>query len=304
MEAIYNIVNRIPAPLLVAILYVEHSRLYKQYMTNICWEKVKMVGTFCDAHCTDNLATQIAKKYGIKTFTLQHGQYRILRPEYENADAEIYKNFISDLLLAWGEATINEFEKYGIDRKRLSAVGALRNFSFNKKMDTVVNNSVFGVILCADTYVPTNVGMIKIANEIAKTFNMKYFLRFHPRNNIDIYMKYVEDKLFAGSSSNIGNEEYAEKVTFSIIHMTGVFVEMLSINSPVFVYNDQYLEDVFRIEEFSFKDVEEFQVLYKKFKNKMEILKDKQYSYYKYFNNCDSLEDNYKNILRELERYT
>lgn len=293
--------NRVPSSFLTAILVTEYYELLKLYRMTVDWEKVKWLGTFADARCEDNIAAQIGIQKKAKTFTLQHGQYRILRPGFENADAESYKNFISDKLLAWGEATRDEFVKYGIGPERVVPVGALKSFSFNKPLENIVDSGVFGVIMCGDTYIPSNTEMIKMANEIAKKLNMKYFVRFHPRNDLSLYKPVIDKKYLEGESSKIGNEEYANIVTFSLIHMTGVFVEMLSINSPIFIYDDHYLEEVFRITEFCVKDSEDFMKKFGTYKDKLSSLKEEQYKYYRYYNSDGILKDNYRCALRNME---
>src|SRR3546814_6040446 len=82
--------------------------------------------TFCDAHPHDNLVAQLSSRNGARTITVQHGQYRVLTPVNMSADAEAYANFVSDRLLAWGEATCEEFQRYGISRARMYITGWIR----------------------------------------------------------------------------------------------------------------------------------------------------------------------------------
>lgn len=290
-----------PSPLLIAILVTEYEVLHELYLRVIPWDQIKLLGTFFDASCADNLATQLGKMHGAKTFTLQHGQYRILRKGFENADAESYKNFSSDMLLAWGEATRDEFVKYGIDGNRIVPVGALRKFSFNQRLVNIVSTNVFGVILSGESYRKSNIGLLEIANEVAKKTDMKYFVRFHPKNRKYMYMKHIKSKWLADYSFDINNEEYVVKVQFSIIHMTGVFVEMLSLNSPIFIYEDKYLEDVFKIHPFCFKNEEELAILLRNNLADMKMMKEEQYSKYRYFNHSGNIKDNYQRALNSLE---
>jgi len=293
-----------PAPFMTAVLVTEYRPLQKLMKKLVDWDKIKLFGDFCDAHTCDTVLTQMAANAGAKTFTLQHGQYRILSEGYENADCEVYKNFISDRLLAWGEATGREFAKVGIDSARVVPVGALKGFSDNKRLPEKEDTGVFGVIMCGEICESTNFAMIKAANEIAQRTGMKYFVRFHPRNPVDKYLALADKDALADYSSRIENVTYAEKVDFSIVHMTGVFVEMLSINSPIFIYDDEYLEDVFRLKPYCFSDADSFMSAYEALAINRRKFLDEQYGYYRYFNNADNIEEKYRNAVAQLREET
>ena len=74
----------------------------------------------------------------------------------------------------------------------------------------------------------------------------------HPKNNVERYLKFVNKEYLSEYSANVKNVEYVEKVDFSIIHMTGVFVELLGLNSVLFVYDDKYMEELFKIAPYTF----------------------------------------------------
>lgn len=290
----------VKTPFLCAILATEYMPLEKKLRNLVDFEKMELLVTFCDARCEDNILTQLAKQKKITTATLQHGQYRVLAEENEKADVEAYKNFISDKLLAWGEATTKEFVKGGIDKNRIVPVGALKSFSYAKKAPKHENRGVFGVVLCGETYESTNFEMIRMANELAKKYGLKYFLRCHPKNDVEKYMAKVEKEYLSECSSKVKNEEYVDKVDFSLIHMTGVFVELLGLNSVIFVYDDKYMEDLFKIEPYTFSETTKLFSLYESFAAEKETIETEQYKYYEYFNNGNALEQNYKNAVNAL----
>lgn len=286
----------------ISAIVVTQYLMQKNYIDQfkIFDDELTIFITFCDAHGIDNLLTQIANRKQIKTITLQHGQYRILSDGNEIADAELYENFISDYMLVWGQATVDEFIRVGIDADRLIKVGALKAFSFNKNSCKYEINSTFGVVLSGDPYKETNINMIKLANQIAEKHNLKYFVRFHPRNQRDLYLKYCKEEYLTGSSSNIENSEYAKIVDFSLIHMTGVFVELLSVNSLIIVYKDKFIEKIFEIDPYCIQDIKEFDELYKLFlTNKNQILED-QLNKYKYFNEPGNVLANYKLAIEKI----
>ena len=288
-----------PQPFMTAVLVTEYNPLRRMLEKSIKWDEVKLFGDFCDAHTSESIATQLAMNGGAKTFTLQHGQYRVLSEGHENADCEAYKNFISDRLLAWGEATRREFEKAGIDGRRIVPCGALKSFSRNRPMPKKENTGVFGVIMCGEAGAETNRNLIKTANGIAAKYGLKYMIRFHPRNPVENYLPLADEKYLSEYVSRIENTAYAEKVDFSLVHMTGVFIEMLSINSPIFIYDDEYLEDVFRIKPFCFNSVESFSEVYDRYSD-TDKLRAEQYPYYTFFNNSENLEENYRSAVDAL----
>lgn len=290
--------NNVDDAIISSIVATRYMILNKEINKKDLFKGINLLCTFCDAHGADNLVTQIANNNNITTVTLQHGQYRILSNGNEIADAEAYENFISDYMLTWGQATIDEFKKVGISQNRLIRAGALKPFSFNNKKQIQKDTNMFGVILSGEIYRESNIKIIKLANEIAKKYNKTYCLRLHPKNNSKIYMKYCDTNYLSEVICGIENWEYIEKVEFSLIFMTGVFVELLSYNSPIFIYQDSNLEDVFKIEHFCVKSIKEFDDIYEQYMhNKKEFLK-KQYDKYHYFNEAGNITENYKDAIQ------
>jgi hypothetical protein len=251
------ILRGVKNPLITSLIIVKYIILEKKLIKEIDFSKLKFIVTFCDAYPPDNLFTQLCKIRNIKTATLQHGQYRILSKPNENADIEAYENFISDYMFSWGEATQREFNKFGIDEDRVIPIGALKWLSFvNKEIDWN-DNLVFGVVLSADIYKESNKSMIELANQFAQKYNYKYVLRFHPRSDKNFYNKFINYEYVVHINEYLTTLEYISLVDFSVIHMTGVFVELLNFNSPIMIYKDSYLEELFIIESFCFKDLDE-----------------------------------------------
>lgn len=298
--------NRVKKPFQTAITTTKYNLLYDKLHTEMFLNDAQIIVTFCDAYSPDNLITQIAKLKGIKTATLQHGQYRILSEGNENADSEAYENFISDYLFTWGQATVDEFSKVNICKERLIKTGALRSFTFNNRIDINMNKKIFGVVLCGEAYKDTNIRMIKLANSFYEKYGLKYFLRMHPRNTQKDYLVHINEKALHGFSNNIGNDDYANIVDFSLIHMTGVFVELLSINTPIVVYKDVFLEETFQIEPYCISDLDSLSKFYDNLLINTEKILNDQYNKYHYFNEPkEKLSTNYSvaisKVLNDIE---
>jgi len=289
----HNLEDKLKVAILVSFYSVIEQEINKIMIAN----KYDLVVTFCDAHHIENLTAQIAMKNNIRTATLQHGQYRFIREGFENGDCEAYENFISDYLLTWGQATVDEFKKFNISEERMLKVGALRKFSNNTFHVKEISTGIFGVILSGETYKESNVSMIELANQIAKEFNMKYILRLHPKNHAVFYESHCDLRYLNTVIQNVENIEYIEQVDFSLVHMTGVFVELLSLGTAIFVFTDEYLEDLFKTSGVNICNIDDFRRHYTNFiKNKDEtLLRLKQQ--YRYFNEGGNIEENYKNAI-------
>jgi len=224
--------------------------------------KYKLVITFCDAHITSNLVAQVANQMGITTVTLQHGQYVYYEPGTEVVHCETYENFISDYMLVWGQYTIDELSKAGIDSKRLLISGSLKENTIPiVKLDEV--KKTFGVVLSNAAMTDSNIRLIQIANEIAEALKYKYIIRAHPLDNINKYNEYINsDLLLLPMHRKLPFESYVSKVDFNIIHLSSVYLELLEIGSPVFVYVDEFNKG--KLGEYNeiFESIDEF---FKKF---------------------------------------
>lgn len=282
----------------VSMLMIKYQVINNKITSYLEENSYDLCTTFCDAHSTDNLITQVCKKRNLTTITLQHGQYRYLKRGNETPDCEAYENFISDYLLCWGQATIDEFKKAGIDEERLIKVGALKKFSLNKRIESLQEKrNVFGVILNGETYQSSNIKMLNIAKQISDKLNMDYIVRLHPKNNLNFYKNYIHKSKNVKIVRVEDSRDYIESVDFSLIHMTGVYLELLSYCKPFFVLEDEYTEDIFLFPQVSFKDMEEFYNKYNYFILNGEKSFNELYNMYKYFNHTGDIKLNYKNAL-------
>lgn len=204
----------------------------------------KLVFTFCDAIGSDNLACQISNAADVTTATIQHGQYRRLSSVNISADCEAYENFLSNYLLSWGEETETEFSLSGNYSGRFLHVGRLLkptilDKTFHKRDEL----SVFGVVLCGENQADYNISLIQFANEIAKKLSLKYYVRIHPSNNKNKYKKLCSDNCIDVKS--FGNIEYFNLCDFSIMGMSGVFIDFIDVNHPFFFFDNGYLAKTF-----------------------------------------------------------
>lgn len=287
--------------ILICSLIARYDELREIFEVKV--NEFDVIVTFCDAHPIDNLLAQIANNREKVTATLQHGQYKVISKGNEIADVELYLNFISNYLFAWGQKTVDEFSKIGIDPKRILKVGALKEFSYNKFIERELRdkeNGIFGVILDADQYMESNIELIKLANKIAKEYKIKYVVRLHPRNNLKKYKRYLLDNFVNEIIEGVSNIEYVSKVDFSIIHLAGVYIELLSMNVPFFILEDKFTEDIFKDNLLNFSNYEEFNKVYNYFVNNKDEFYYKLKKKYEDFNSYN-IEYNYKKYLERIK---
>ncbi len=238
----------------IHILYVQFSFI-KDEVSNIFGEK-KHVITFCDAHPYDNLCAQLASKKNIKTYTIQHGQYRELSTDF-NPDVEVYKNFISDKLLCWGDKTKLEFMRLGVDESRLVVTGRFQRQSRGPEFEAslrLCTKHAVGVLFSGDNEV-INKEMLKIIVQAASSLNLMIVLRLHPYDSICNYhneLKGLNYKLEQGEFSGFVNS-----VDFCICHMTAAFLDVLKLGKVCFIYKDETLSSIFHNRELNFENSED-----------------------------------------------
>jgi hypothetical protein len=237
----------------ILILY---AQIYsnKQLLNQI--KNADKLVTFCDAHPYDNYVTQLAKNYNVRTYTLQHGQYRIV-PDSKNPDNEAYANFISDKLLCWGQATINEFIRAGIDSSRLDIVGWL-------KYRSVLNNvkspskQLFGVLFSGNNQ-KINLQLIAHAEILSCKQELNYFIRLHPNDKKNVYLSKVGNSFIGFNDEPAGT--YYQNIDFNISYMTGAIIESLENHVPCFIYKDNWLAPIFHVDSLTYEDVDQLIIL-------------------------------------------
>ena len=234
-----------------AALIAKYRSTAKRLFNGIAVKRTRVV-TFCDAAPHDNLLAQLARFGGAETLTVQHGQYRLLDATNISADAEAYTNFVSDRLLCWGEATRAEFTRYGIDPGRLVITGWIRPWEV---IPLGPAKGVFGVMLNGENGAESNDALLQAAKRISEELDLRFLVRLHPRYSEARYSSLVSQRCV--SIGPVPTRAYVEAVDFSISHMSGATIEMLQLNSPVYVLDDGRLAAAFRCPGLSFVGVDE-----------------------------------------------
>lgn len=203
-----------------------------------------LVATFSDAHPFDNMVAQLANLQRAKTVTAQHGQYRVLDERNMSADVEMYDNFVSDLMLIWGPATMQEMVRSGVSPERLLTTGWIREWPPPRKSAQSAPRAVFGVILNGANGHSSNYELLRIAEQLCRTLGLGYVARVHPSHGASDYARFAPS---CSQMTAMETEYYRDRVAFSLANASSAAIEMLMLGELVYVLDDGAVADVFRV---------------------------------------------------------
>ncbi|MGL5935846.1 MAG: hypothetical protein ACRCZI_09515 [Cetobacterium sp.] len=237
---------------------IRNEKIIKSRLEKILPE---VIITFCDILPIENQIALIGKKLGIKTVTLQHGQYFYYKGKDKPIHSILYSDTISDYFLAWGEYTLKQALKENIKIDGFIKVGSLKNIhttEINSNLEIAdKNKKIIGIILDNNAGKESNINMISLINEFSKCYNYKYIIRYHPTNIIEDYQKIIDSNYFIKSVKNISDKDYLEMVNFSISHLSSVPIELMKYNHKTFIFKDIHSNVDLDMNVLEFKDIVE-----------------------------------------------
>ena len=272
-------IRRVTASLLIAKYY--SSNLPKAIRSV---DGATVVVTFCDLLPSDNMVAQLANLLGIRTVTLQHGQYRVLDETNMSVDAETYCNFISDVMLSWGDRTTNDLSAAGVPSDRFYNVGWIRNWPEVARTDhTEVGN--FGVMLNGPNGQAASQHLLTAAEELAEKLEVSYVVRTHPSTEVARIANMVGPRCIDVGPRDLPS--YLASVSFSIAHMTGAVIECLHYRSPVYLLADGNLPTAFDVEGVAYDSVERMLIAIQQDMNDPTAAVSRMTEVYKQFDDCE-----------------
>lgn len=187
------------------------------------------------------------KKNGVKTATIQHGQFNAWREAtYANCGLEFIAS-PSDYQLCWNKYAQDEAIKCGWDKKRLPVVGIMSNIGRGKERCVNPNNKTFGVVICHPDWENENYEMIKAANILSKAIGYKYYLKLHPNYKEDFFDHIVNKNYYIGNiEKGIDTLAYTNMVEFSIVGSTSFFAEMVYFYHDTIRYSSHLPSDKYQ----------------------------------------------------------
>ena len=248
----------------------------EKYLKNY---KIGLHITHADMQPVENYIVQYFKAQNTKTVTLQHGLY-IDYEKHPNINEVNYKNVVSEYFLAWGDDTKNLIQKYHFNCKIFVCGNPMiKNISHKPK-------DFFTVIFDQEIFKEYNQKMMTIAQEIARSVNLKILLKLHPSNKIDDY-RISEDLLV--EKGKIDN------TIFAMGHTSTMLFELMIKKIPTFKFKTEIPTKEFK-HDLVFSDTNE---LIQKLNNldKIDFFKEAQY----YIKNTDikALRE-YKSALKKI----
>lgn len=229
----------------------------------------KLLVTFNDSFSLESYAVEYFRLFGIKTATLQHGQFISWRADTFFDCGIEFRTFKSDYFLCWNKYTYDEAVKFGIAAKKMIIAGIWSYIGIHRTRCRQNNGGVFGVVISHPSWENENLVLIRAANMISSKYGLKYYLKLHPNYAEDAYDNQVNEYYLGNVKKGIPMLEYANSVDFSLIGSSSVFTELVFIDHDVYRYssglpNDKY-EPVKKGKYFtSVEDLEQkFDKLYK-----------------------------------------
>ncbi|KIE19466.1 hypothetical protein SE23_17265 [Vibrio sinaloensis] len=196
--------------------------------------QIKKAITFCDAHPEDNLIAQSLKLSLINTYTLQHGYYVL---NDESINSEVYRNFVSDYMLCWGESSVDNITMMGLERNKLIKFGCFKkknnlNVSSKKNRVTLFLN---GTHSSEDNY-----QLVSLYSQIKnQDKDIEVKIRRHPDDNNNYGLEEdVFDKLPLIESMNL--------TAYSVVLSSGTFVDLYLNNIPFSILKTEKMPNEFK----------------------------------------------------------
>lgn len=224
-----------------------HNFKLKLIFDKIDMSKYKLAVTFCDSIEDEAFFTAYCKSKGIKTASLEHGQYTAWREDkLINSGIEI-RTLSSDYLLAWNQMAVDEVKKQGKTDIEIVKTGILGYIGQPYQQSKVPHNGKFGVVINHQFFEKDNIALIKSANLLAKRYGMKYYLKLHPNYSEDYFRDVIDDNFYIGNiRKGIPMLEYAAMVEFSLASSSSVFCELVYIKHPVLRYSTGQVDDKYK----------------------------------------------------------
>lgn len=190
---------------------------------------------FCDALDFENLLTQHFKLLGIPTYSLSHGTHHII---YKTPEPGMlgYENMETDHLLLWGQYSVDEYAKYGINKNRLYLAGYPKPYKLTN-VTTKKDNKRCIVLLSQHYFYDLNMRLLEILT--GYTSQYEFTIKPHPAA-VEYYKDYaVTHKMkIINSNETIDSCLNQERYDWCIAVNTGAYYEALMRGVRCLRYSD------------------------------------------------------------------
>jgi hypothetical protein len=248
----------------ILLAYMDSNEILS--MLSDILSNLRLVVTYCDVHPIDYLLVYRFKHIGIPTATVEHGNFTA---------GWLFGNSHSDYFLVHGPFAREQAIKSGLKADNVIPVGMMQHIHENIRHHERPRSAVFGIFLNNVVYEKDNSIILGHANKLAKTFNLKYLVRYHPSLNRSNYISILDTSCLSDIDGNKGSiADFAGKIIFAIVGTSTVFIELLRIAVPVFRYPNE--DDFYpSITEFNFRSYQELEVLYSTLQKEEEHFRER-----------------------------
>lgn len=233
----------------VSSLEVYYRKMVRK-LDSFQWDKYSCYVSFCDSYLEENLMAQMAKLNGLVTITLQHGQYKNTGIDI-TTDSESYLNFISDYMLVWGQATVDQMVSAGVSKNRLLLSGVPKYIYDKRHLFSCGDIGSVCIYLNGDNHFESNYGMVKVCLEYCEKNGIDFYIRRHPSSVKKLDSATYNSKLFKGFIS--GNQRVTP---LNVVNSSGVSMDIIMRGGIVAIYVDENTNELYQKLGLHFHDLE------------------------------------------------
>lgn len=220
---------------------------FKKHISSIDICSYKLLVSYYDSVITESYVVEVFRNKGVKTVTLQHGQFNSYRENVLTNCGVEFASFKSDYMLCWNKFTIDEAIKSGVDKNRLLLAGILGFVGKTYEVAQKPHNGMFGVVLGHPDFEEENIQLVESAKNLSDATGMDFYLKLHPNYEERYFDRYLDTDRYKGIiEKGISMVSYASKVDFSLVGSSSVFAELVYIGHDVMRLSTGGVKDKFR----------------------------------------------------------
>lgn len=249
---------------------------------------------FCDAHPVDSILVQYFNNKNLITATLQHGSYSSLYP-----DVLLASN--SQFLLCYGNFTVNECLKVGMNKKKLIPLGMPQLINKEIKKEVNLNDSkIIGLIFDGYTLIKNDIKMLSIIDEYASKYGYKIRIKLHPGTGKDEYCFQNYKNIDNIHYDDISLKKFIDISNFIVCSISTVFIECLIEMKPVYLFKHPQMDVYYNVQWCKFQTLLELEKIVNYYSKDLTELKNKMLSTREYFTITTKVSEKYKSFFDEI----
>lgn len=266
-NGINNVVHRIYLAANMTIVY----QLSKELDDEL--KNVKFLLTFMDTDIFENYITQTIQNNGGIVAALQHGQRFYIN---EPCDSFVgMENMSANYKLVWSKFSKGQYLKAGYPEESLPVVGSTKYLQTPNKESYRTNT--LGIFLDGPFSYGSkeaNKSLLNIVIRISEMMDFKCIIKPHPVDKMDYYDDLSKYRNVTIVEPDQSIESISNKIDFGIVHTSGVAIDLLILDVPVFIYKTEATFPIELTKKYYFETKEEFYKILDKVKKTSGMFDD------------------------------